>query len=106
MVRRKEYFKLLVDASNTLYVIGNIATADDDNYFNCSTKLYIDPTDEEESLSTGVLTVVVTMDEKLVAVHKPGKEDRKHTCGGFPVENNPQGDHEHSWQKGHILRME
>ncbi|XP_031550942.1 exosome complex component RRP43-like [Actinia tenebrosa] len=35
-------------------------------------QLYIDPTDEEDSLSTGSLTVVITMDEKLVSVHKPG----------------------------------
>ncbi|KXJ26502.1 exosome complex component RRP43 [Exaiptasia diaphana] len=36
------------------------------------THLYADPTDEEEKISTGTVTVVVTKDEKLISVHKPG----------------------------------
>ena len=34
--------------------------------------LFADPTDEEESLVTGVVTVVVIDDDKIAAVHKPG----------------------------------
>lgn len=41
-------------------------------YIGCSTHLYADPTDEEEALSTGTVTVVVTKDKKLVSVLKPG----------------------------------
>lgn len=42
-------------------------------FFICSTVLFADPTDEEENLLTGVVTVVVTDDDKIGAVHKPGK---------------------------------
>ena len=31
-----------------------------------------DPTDDEESLATGVMTIVVTSEGKLCCVHKPG----------------------------------
>ena len=41
--------------------------------FICSTVLFADPTDEEENLLTGVVTVVVTDDDKIAAVHKPGE---------------------------------
>ena len=34
--------------------------------------LFADPTDEEEGLLTGVVTIVVMDDEKIAAVHKPG----------------------------------
>lgn len=37
-----------------------------------SNHIYADPTDEEETLSTGTVTIVVTRDKKLVSVHKPG----------------------------------
>ncbi|KAK1146613.1 exosome complex component RRP43-like [Acipenser oxyrinchus oxyrinchus] len=36
------------------------------------TIIIVDPTVEEENLSTGVITVVTDEDEKLCAVHKPG----------------------------------
>ena len=45
------------------------------NSFCCptySTVIFGDPTDEEESLASGVVTVVTTSDDKLAAVHKPG----------------------------------
>lgn len=35
--------------------------------------LFADPTDEEEALLTGIVTIVVTDDEKIGAVHKPGE---------------------------------
>ena len=41
--------------------------------FICSTVLFADPTDEEENLVTGVVTVVVTDDDNIAAVHKPGE---------------------------------
>lgn len=40
--------------------------------FRSSSVLFADPTDEEENLVTGVVTVVVTDDDKIAAVHKPG----------------------------------
>ena len=42
-------------------------------FLTCSTVLFADPTDEEENLLTGVVTVVVTDDDKIAAVHKPGE---------------------------------
>lgn len=42
------------------------------SFFPCSTVLFADPTDEEENLVTGIVTVVVTDDDKIAAVHKPG----------------------------------
>ena len=39
----------------------------------CSSVLFADPTDEEEQLASGIVTVVVTSDDKLAAVHKPGR---------------------------------
>lgn len=36
------------------------------------TVLFVDPTDEEENLVTGIVTVVLTDDDKIAAVHKPG----------------------------------
>jgi len=46
--------------------------------------LFADPTDEEENLVTGVVTVVVTDDDKIAAVHKPGgsplPDDKLHEC--------------------------
>ncbi|RMX49758.1 hypothetical protein pdam_00019763 [Pocillopora damicornis] len=36
------------------------------------TVLFADPTDEEENLVTGIVTVVITDDDKIAAVHKPG----------------------------------
>lgn len=41
-------------------------------HFVCSSVLFADPTDEEETLVTGVVTVVVIDDDKIAAVHKPG----------------------------------
>lgn len=35
--------------------------------------LFADPTDEEEALLTGIVTIVVTDDEKIGSVHKPGE---------------------------------
>lgn len=40
-------------------------------YFYFSEILFVDPTAEEENLATGQLTVVTT-DDKLCMVHKPG----------------------------------
>lgn len=40
--------------------------------FECSTLLIVDPTGEEEHLSTGTLTVVTDEDGKLCCLHKPG----------------------------------
>lgn len=34
--------------------------------------MFADPTDEEENLVTGIVTVVITDDDKIAAVHKPG----------------------------------
>ncbi|KAM7436235.1 Exosome complex component RRP43 [Porites harrisoni] len=34
--------------------------------------LFADPTDEEENLVSGIVTIVVTDDDKIAAVHKPG----------------------------------
>ncbi|XP_067040280.1 exosome complex component RRP43-like isoform X1 [Acropora muricata] len=34
--------------------------------------LFADPTDEEEALLTGIVTIVVTDDEKIGSLHKPG----------------------------------
>ena len=42
------------------------------SFFPCSTVLFADPTDEEENLVTGIVTVVITDDDKIAAVHKPG----------------------------------
>ena len=42
------------------------------SFFPCSTVLFADPTDEEENLVTGIVTVVITDDDKITAVHKPG----------------------------------
>ena len=38
----------------------------------CSSVIISDPTDDEESLATGVMTIVVTSEGKLCSVHKPG----------------------------------
>ena len=46
----------------------------------CSSVVIVDPTVEEESLSTATLTVVTDVDERLYAVHKPG-ERKEHTSG-------------------------
>ena len=40
--------------------------------FICSSVLFADPTDEEENLVSGIVTIVVTDDDKIAAVHKPG----------------------------------
>lgn len=42
------------------------------SFLLCSTVLFADPTDEEENLVTGIVTVVITDDDKIAAVHKPG----------------------------------
>lgn len=39
----------------------------------CSTITIVDPTAEEESLSTALLTVVTDEEDRMCAVHKPGK---------------------------------
>ena len=41
-------------------------------HFVCSSVIISDPTDDEESLATGVMTIVVTSQGKLCSVHKPG----------------------------------
>lgn len=43
------------------------------SFFLNSTIIIVDPTVEEENLSTGMITVVTDEDEKLCAVHKPGR---------------------------------
>ena len=40
--------------------------------FICSSVLFSDPTDEEENLVSGIVTIVVRDDDKIAAVHKPG----------------------------------
>ena len=50
--------------------------------------LFADPTDEEENLLTGVVTVVVTDDDKIAAVHKPGEMNAlPHCTYNEPFEN-------------------
>lgn len=41
-------------------------------YFSNSTLLIVDPTEEEEHLATGTLTVVMDEEGKLCCLHKPG----------------------------------
>lgn len=47
-------------------------------FFKCSTLLIVDPTGEEEHLSTGTFTIVMDEEGKLCCLHKPG------TC--FPLQ--------------------
>lgn len=42
--------------------------------FVFSAVLLADATDEEENLVTGAITVVITDDDKIAAVHKPGDD--------------------------------
>ncbi|KAL9973051.1 hypothetical protein ACROYT_G019459 [Oculina patagonica] len=48
------------------------------------TVLFADPTDEEENLVTGAVTLVITDDDKIAAVHKPGgsplSDDKLQEC--------------------------
>ena len=40
--------------------------------FICSSVLFADPTEEEENLLSGIVTIVVTDDDKIAAFNKPG----------------------------------
>ena len=68
---------MLYGLFNFITVLGDPISQDKKSWhkwilFICSSVLFADPTDEEENLVSGIVTIVVTDDDKIAAVHKPG----------------------------------